>query len=224
MSFRSILLLSNTRRVLLKKGAEADLFLIDWYGSRAISKIRTRSTYRHPVLDNELRRQRTIREAVMLAKVKDAGIRSPYLYFLDTLHDELIMEYVDGVSLKDVLSSGLAFKIGECIGKLHLKNIIHGDVTTSNFILDRSSNGKNIKLVMIDFGLSFYSQRLEDMASDIRMFKEVLSSVHHDLFDLAYRSFIDAYLSNTTNERGMKILRKVKEIERRGRYSRLTYS
>jgi TP53 regulating kinase and related kinases len=210
--------------VLLRKGAEADLFLIDWHGNRAISKIRTRRIYRHPILDSELRRQRTVREAMMLSKAKDAGIRTPYLYFLDMPCNELIMEYVEGINLKEVLSPELAVGIGDYIGKLHLRNIIHGDVTTSNFILGKNFGENDMNLVMIDFGLSFYSQRLEDMASDIRMFKEVLSSVHHDIFDLAYRRFIEAYLSSTGTEKGMRILRNVTEIERRGRHSRGTYS
>lgn len=155
----------------------------------------------------------------MLSKSKDAGVRSPYLYFLDALHYELIMEFIEGVSLKDVLSSDLAFRIGQYVGSLHSKNIVHGDLTTSNFILDRNSR-KNSDLVMIDFGLSFFSERLEDMASDLRMFKEVLSSMHHEIYSYAYSSFVDAYLSSSHTERAKKTLKKVREIERRGRYSR----
>lgn len=193
--------------------------MVDWHNKRAISKVRTSRPYRHHILDSELRRNRTIREAEMLAKAKDAGVRSPYLYFLDARHHELIMEFIEGVSLKDAFSSDLAFRIGQYVGSLHSRNIVHGDLTTSNFILDRNSR-KNLDLVMIDFGLSFYSERLEDMASDLRMFKEVLSSMHHEIYGQAYSSFVDAYLSSSHTERVNKILRKVNEIERRGRYSR----
>ncbi|MGH9965288.1 MAG: KEOPS complex kinase/ATPase Bud32 [Nitrososphaeraceae archaeon] len=209
---------------MIKKGSEADLFLIDWYDKQAISKLRTKRSYRHPILDRELRYRRTIHEAEMLSKAKEAGIRSPYLYFLDSQRNEIIMEYIEGVNLKAVLSADLALKLGECIAKLHFKNIIHGDVTTSNFILERLSRQNNTRLAIIDFGLSFYSQRLEDMASDVRMLKEVLNSVHHELFEQAFSNFVKAYSSFSPYERGRKVLRKVDEIESRGRYSRIADS
>ena len=77
------------------------------------------------------------------------------------------MEYIEGVNLKTVFSVDLASKLGQCIAKLHFKNIIHGDVTTSNFILETHPRNNSAGLAIIDFGLSFYSQRLEDMASEV---------------------------------------------------------
>jgi TP53 regulating kinase-like protein len=219
-----ILLLSNKLPSLLKKGSEADLFLIDWYGKRALSKMRTERSYRHPLLDGELRRRRTIREAEMLSKAKGTGVRSPYVFFLDTHRNEIIMEYIEGVNLKSVFSTSLASKLGECIAKLHSKNIIHGDVTTSNFILESHPRENYPELAILDFGLSFFSHRLEDMASDVRMFKEVLNSVHSEIFDQAFSNFSDAYASFSPFEKGGKVLRKVDEIQSRGRYSRVSDS
>jgi TP53 regulating kinase-like protein len=71
--------LSNRLPVLIKKGSEADLYLIDWYDKQAISKLRTKRSYRHPLLDRELRYRRTIHEAEMLSKAKEIGIRSQSL-------------------------------------------------------------------------------------------------------------------------------------------------
>jgi TP53 regulating kinase and related kinases len=221
---RFILLLTNKPPVLLRKGSEADLFLINWYNKRALSKLRTERSYRHPALDRELRHRRTIREAEMLSKAKEAGIRSPYVYFVDTHRNEIIMEYIEGVNLKTVFSADLALKLGECIAKLHSKNIIHGDVTTSNFILESCRRDSLTTLATIDFGLSFFSQRLEDMAAEVRMLKEVLNSVHCEIFDQAFLNFSDAYSSFSPPERGRKVLRKVDEIQRRGRYSRFADS
>lgn len=221
---RFILLLSDKLPILLKKGSEADLLLIDWYGKRALSKLRTQRFYRNPILDKELRYRRTIREAEMLSKAKEAGIRSPYVYFLDTYRNEIIMEYIEGAILKSVFSVDLASKLGECIAKLHSKNIIHGDITTSNFILENHSQNKHTELAIIDFGLSFFSQRLEDMASDVRMLKEVLNSVHYEIFDQAFLNFSEEYSSFSPLGRGRKVLRKVDEIQSRGRYSRIVNS
>lgn len=221
---RFILLLSDKLPILLKKGSEADLLLIDWYGKRALSKLRTQRFYRNPILDKELRQRRTIHEAEMLSKAKEARIRSPYVYFLDTYRNEIIMEYIEGAILKSVFSADLALKLGECIAKLHSKNIIHGDITTSNFILENLSQNKHTELAIIDFGLSFFSQRLEDMASDVRMLKEVLNSVHYEIFDQAFLNFSEEYSSFSPSGRGRKVLRKVDEIQSRGRYSRIVNS
>jgi TP53 regulating kinase and related kinases len=221
---RIILLLSDKIPILLEKGSEADLLLIDWYGKRALSKLRTQRFYRNPILDKELRHRRTIREAEMLSKAKEARIRAPYIYFLDTYRNEIIMEYIEGANLKSVFSAELALKLGECIAKLHSKNIIHGDITTSNFILENRSQNNYTELAIIDFGLSFFSQRLEDMASDVRMLKEVLNSVHYEIFDQAFSNFSEEYSSFSPSSRGRKVLRKVDEIQSRGRYSRMANS
>jgi TP53 regulating kinase-like protein len=132
------------------------------------------------------------------------------------------MEFIEGVNLKDIFSAELASKLGQCVAKLHSKNIIHGDITTSNFILEGHPHDRYTELVIIDFGLSFFSQRLEDMASEVRMFKEVLNSVHHEIFDLAFSNFSEAYSSFGPPDRGRRVLRKVHEIQSRGRYSRIS--
>ena len=75
-------------------------------------------------------------------------------------------------------------------------------------------------LYVIDFGLSFYSERIEDMATDIRVIKEILSSAHIHIFEDTYHNFLDGY-SQCTNHNFSQILNIVKDIERRGRYSRI---
>jgi tRNA A-37 threonylcarbamoyl transferase component Bud32 len=64
------------------------------------------------------------------------------------------MEYIEGVQVKQQLNSvsesereGICLKIGEIIGKLHRENLIHGDLTTSNMIIDNQS-----KIFLLDFG------------------------------------------------------------------------
>lgn len=197
---------------LIKKGAEADIYLTSWYGKEAISKIRKVKEYRNKYLDENIRKKRTINEANMLSNVKKFGINTPFLYFMDPVQAEIIMEYIEGNNVKDILSNNLAFNIGKYVAILHNNNVIHGDLTTSNFIL------KDNSLFVIDFGLSFFSERIEDKAVDLRLFKEVLSSAHIDLFEEAYQSFITGYSANTKNNIN-KILRVVGEIEKRGRYS-----
>jgi len=44
--------------LLMKKGAEADLFLEEWHGMKVIVKKRVRKAYRIPQLDDEIRNRR----------------------------------------------------------------------------------------------------------------------------------------------------------------------
>ena len=200
--------------MLIKRGAEAEIRIIEWYGKKAISKLRLPKPYRNDILDNAIRKQRTLHEADMLHEAKNAGVITPLIYFLDPKRAEIIMQYIDGILLKDLIEHdiGLSKSMGEIVGRLHRNNIIHGDLTTSNFLL------YNNRLVLIDFGLAFRSNRIEDKAVDIRLIKEVLSSAHASIFDEALRLFIEGYSKFMDSE---KILRKVKEIEMRGRYARV---
>jgi TP53 regulating kinase-like protein len=199
---------------IIKRGAEADVYLIPWYKTMAISKLRNPKKYRNITLDNLIRRRRTIHEATMLNDAKTTGIKTPFIYFLDPKHAEIIMEYIDGENVKDILSPEIGFEIGKYVSVLHNQNIIHGDLTTSNFIKRKDD------LYLIDFGLSFYSQRIEDMATDIRIIKEILSSAHIQIFYDTYKRFLKGY-ELTTNNNFSRILKVVKDIEARGRYARV---
>jgi len=201
-------------RILLKKGAESELYLVDWYGVHAISKVRIAKAYRNPFIDIPLRKRRTIHEANILSQVKFFGINTPFIYFLDINNFEIIMEYIEGKAIKDFFSPDLCINLGEIIGTLHCNNIIHGDITTSNFII--SSNGA---ISAIDFGLSFFSERFEDKAADIRLFKEILTSFHVDDFDISFKNFYYGY-KKKCGTITPRVFRTVSEIEKRGRYSR----
>ena len=47
---------------LLAKGAEAEIYVVDWFGMRAVLKWRKPKRYRDPALDHQIRRRRTINE------------------------------------------------------------------------------------------------------------------------------------------------------------------
>jgi TP53 regulating kinase and related kinases len=199
---------------IIKRGAEADVYLIPWHKTMAISKLRNPKKYRNTTLDNLIRVRRTIHEATMLKDVKTTGIKTPFIYFFDPKRAEIIMEYIEGENVKEILSPEIGFEMGKYVSILHNKNIIHGDLTTSNFIKRKD------ELYIIDFGLSFYSQRIEDMATDIRIIKEILSSAHIQIFYQTYERFLKGY-ELTTNYNFNQILNVVKDIEARGRYARV---
>jgi len=177
----------------------------------AISKIRIPKVYRQRMLDEDLRRRRTISESRMLSLVKEFGLRTPYVYFVDPLRAEIIMEFVPGTRASKILTSTMCFNIGRFVSTLHLHNIIHGDLTPANFIANR-------KITMVDMGLSFYSTRREDKAMDIRLFKEILKSTFHNSFSKFFNEFLDGYQSVNSKELE-KILQRIDIIESRKRYA-----
>ncbi|HET7149377.1 MAG TPA: KEOPS complex kinase/ATPase Bud32 [Candidatus Nitrosopolaris sp.] len=196
----------------MKKGAEANIYITDWYGRKAITKVRVVKTYLHKSLDSEIRKRRTFQEAHMLSVAKSAGVISPFVYFIDPVKCEIVMEFIPGKNAKEIMNDGLSRQMGKYVGLLHMRNIVHGDLTTSNFIVGN-------RLVLVDFGLSFYSERLEDKAVDLRLIKEVYNSAHFALFESLFENFLTGYSDIMTRRGTRKVLEKVADIERRGRYA-----
>jgi len=203
----------SEKRLLIKKGAEANIYITQWYGKKAIVKIRVAKPYRHTFLDTQIRRRRSVNEAHMLSVAKMAGVPCPFVYFIDPVRCEIVMEFIAGQNAKEIMNADLSLQIGKYTGLLHLKNIVHGDLTTSNFIVSR-------KLVLLDFGLSFYSHRIEDKAVDVRLIKEVFSSAHYLIYSSLFENFLTGYFEIMDDKPAKKILEKVSDIERRGRYAR----
>jgi TP53 regulating kinase-like protein len=200
---------------LIKKGAEADIYLVDWFGRKAISKIRSPKPYRHKALDAMLRKRRTIHEATLMSAAKATGISCPFIFFVDPSKAEIMMEFVKGRNVRDALTPALCEKLGRYAAMLHSGNIIHGDLTTSNFIIDEK------KLVLLDFGLAYYSERTEDAATDLRLIKEAFTSAHVEVKG-SFQRFMKGYSSIAGKKRADRILENVREIEQRGRYARVT--
>ncbi|MDE1867415.1 MAG: Kae1-associated serine/threonine protein kinase, partial [Thaumarchaeota archaeon] len=103
--------------------------------------------------------------------------------------------------------------IGKIVGTLHKNGIMHGDLTTSNFILGSD------ELVILDFGLAQRTEKIEDHAIDLRLFKEVLNSAHVEIVNQAWLSFLRGYGKIVGASRKEKIISQVLVIEKRGRYA-----
>lgn len=201
---------------LLKKGAEADIYLTKWNNSRAILKIRKSKEYRNPTLDLKIRRQRTIKESQIMSEVKSFGIRSPLVYYVNLKKFEIVMQEIPGMPVHDLSEYeiiNLSKKIGIIVGTLHKNGIMHGDLTTSNFIL------YNDNVYLIDFGLSQNTIKPEDHAVDLRLLKEILNSAHAQIMELSWKNFLFGYKSVVGSSNFSKILNLVSVIESRGRYA-----
>lgn len=191
----------------MSKGAEATLYRDD----RAVVKQRHQKKYRHSELDERLRRERTDREARLLQAAREAGVNVPDVE--ETGEFELRMEMVTGTVLKDVAGerSEMWPAIGESVARLHRRNVIHGDLTTSNMIV------QDEELYLIDFGLGFFSERVEDRATDLHLLQEVLESTHPDLAEDAMDAVLAAYREESDD--AAAVVDRFDEIEERGRYT-----
>ena len=201
---------------LLKKGAEADVFLSLWNAKKAILKIRKEKTYRNPILDKKIRKQRTIKESEIISQVKSFGITTPLIYFVDVNKCSILMQYIDGKLVRDMdekTIEKICFQIGKIVGILHKNGIMHGDLTTSNFILLKN------KLVLIDFGLANRTEKPDDHAIDLRLFKEILNSAHANILKESWNNFLKGYSKSIGKKYCKKIIKLVAVIESRGRYA-----
>jgi len=206
---------------LVYRGAEADIFSGEWSGERAVFKFRKPLPYRLPVLDAEIRGQRTIHEAQLLHDSKSAGVLSPFLYYASPKESLIVMEEIEGPRLRSVLKSAGSYSgnvscsFGSAVARLHAAGIMHGDLTTSNVIVNDAG------VYLIDFGLAIRSLRIEDHAVDLRVIKETLVGAHSDCADIVMKRFLDGYSSVVGEKRTKDVTRKLAEIERRGRYARV---
>ena len=204
----------------IRIGAEAIVSKLRWNGFDLISKHRVPKPYRIPELDRWIRDKRTIHEAKILVELKRAGVPAPAIILLDRSSSTIYMQYIKGIELKKALDEldpvrieKIAGKLGEIVGKMHLRRIVHGDLTTSNVILDEKE-----KIYLIDFGLSSVSDDVEELAVDIHLLDRSLESAHHKIRERFMKHFLLGYSKIVGRDHTLEILRKVKEIRMRGRY------
>ncbi|BDQ30163.1 hypothetical protein NZNM25_15240 [Nitrosopumilus zosterae] len=201
---------------LIKKGAEADIFQTQWQNNNAILKIRKIKNYRNSLLDTKIRKQRTIKESQMLSSARTFGIPTPLVYFVNLEKSYIIMQEIPGTPVHDLSESKiikLSKEIGKLVGILHKNGIMHGDLTTSNFILFKKT------IYVIDFGLSQKTIKPEDHAVDLRLIKEILNSAHAKIMQSSWKNFLLGYKSIVGNAYHNKIVKLVSDIESRGRYA-----
>ncbi|MCW3984991.1 MAG: Kae1-associated kinase Bud32 [Candidatus Bathyarchaeota archaeon] len=206
--------------MLVKKGAEASLFLEDWQGRRVIMKRRLPKKYRLPEIDEKIRAYRTIHESQLLHHAKKAGVLTPTIFMVDLADSNIIMEFVEGKQVKQILDNlsseerqSLSRHIGELIGRLHCNSIIHGDLTTSNMILTPRG-----KVVFVDFGLGEKTVELELRGVDLHLMKRAFQSTHFRYAEECFNAVLEGYAKVVGVEVAKKVLGKIGEIEKRGRY------
>jgi len=204
----------------LSWGAESNLYIGSYLGIKAVVKERIKKPYMNPKLAEKLIRSRTITEARILWEANAIGVRAPLPLKIDPDNGIIIMSFIEGNLLRDLIYERgfdstierIVEELGGMVAKLHNAHIVHGDLTTSNVIFQRESG----KVVLIDFGLSFHSKRSEDKAMDLRVFERAVESTHPEHKENVLLSFFNAYFREVRETE--LIWSSLEEIRLRGRY------
>lgn len=196
----------------IAQGAEAVL-----YKDRGtIIKERLSKAYRLPHLDESLRQFRTRREAKILQKLEELDFPAPHLQDFSDKRMSIVMDFIPGEKLRDVLAveddyEVLAREVGKKVSLLHQNDIVHGDLTTSNMIQHADTG----ELFLIDFGLSSFSDKMEDKAVDLHLLDRALESKHHEKYPGIFDKVLEGY--TTSNPEAAEVLKRFALVQKRGR-------
>ena len=173
-----------------------------------VYKRRIEKRYRVKEIDERIRRERTKSEAKLISEARRKGVPTPIIFDINDY--ELVMERIEGDLAREVIDEDISERIGEFVGILHKNGIIHSDLTTSNIIVSRDN-----AIYFIDFGLSFIESSTEARGVDVHVFFQSLCGTHES-YEQLKESFIEGYKGTFSD--ASQVLRRVKEIEQRGRY------
>lgn len=192
---------------LFAKGAESNIYI----DGKTLIKERIKKDYRIKEIDEKIRIKRTKEEIKILNKLKNF-VNVPKIINIDEKNFKFSIEYIQGTLLRDINKNDekcieYGIKLGREIGKIHKMNVVHNDLTTSNVII------KGNVVYIIDFGLSFFSERIEDKAMDLIVLKHSLIVTKLEfIFDYVLKGYSEV------NENFNKIFERMKKIEKRVRY------
>lgn len=219
--------------VQIKRGAEASVWKMVFGGKNCVAKVAEPKLWRAKELDVRLRNERIQNEARTNLKCMRAGIPIALINFIDRPTTTLIMEELSGPTVKQAIfdistndeneSADPANhenddvppeiaksmeEIGAIIAKMHENDIVHGDLTTSNFMLHNGS------VRAIDFGLSFISTFAEDKAVDLYVLERAFASSHpgkENFLKIIFDTYEKKY------SKSEEVMKKLKKVRSRGR-------
>lgn len=193
-----------------------------------IIKHRMPKQYRIKEIEKNLSTSRLRQEVSNLTRARTLGVPVPAIYAVNNKHKFICMEFLkDHVTIKDYLLSkadktdeatvndikAVFRQLGVHLAELHNGNIIHGDLTSSNVMVDASTG----KLRLIDFGLSSISVNIEDKAVDLYVFEKSLQCDQSegdrvsDLVEIFYTGYI------TKSDKLDAVINRLQKVKLRGR-------
>ena len=226
---------ASTPPILITQGAEGRLYKSTYLlpDIPCALKYRPPKPWRHPVLDQRLTKHRILSEARILAKCRRDGVRVPAVYAVDEVAGWLMLEWISGGPVRksinerlgnrtegienDTELKDLMRRIGTAIGNMHKVGIVHGDLTTSNMMLEPLANPQDDnplhgELVIIDLGLASGSISDEDRAVDLYVLERAFGSTHPRA-ECVFSEVLDAY--SQTFKQAKIVLKKLEDVRMR---------
>lgn len=186
----------------IAQGAEA----IVYEDNNIIIKERISKGYRVPQLDSKLIKSRTKKEAKILNFLSEKSLKVPKILKIE--ENKIFMEKIIGNSLKASLNdnnnSQYMEEVGRIVAIMHNLDVVHGDLTTLNFIVS------NEAIFIIDFGLSFYSNKDEDKAVDLYVFERAIKCGHKE-------EYLESFYNSYSQHGSESVLKKLESVRLRGR-------
>ena len=202
---------------ILYRGAEAEIRLSKYMGKTVVRKQRVKKAYRIKEIDDQLISFRTKEEAKLITEARSHGVSVPIIYDIDLVNGAIVMEYLQGSRVKDILNGleeserkRICQKIGESVALLHNQDIIHGDITTSNMIFLED------RIYFIDFGLGCKNIELEAKGVDLHVLMEAFESTHSK-YSRCFAYVLEGYTKQFWGD-SSAVVQKIEEIVQRGRY------
>lgn len=226
---------------LLFQGAESRVYRGQYKAQPAILKERFKKTYRHPELEQKLTKERIRAELKAYEKIgkkcKALGENISKILYSDE-RNIVMAEITGAVNVSEYInqheaSSGAVAdtlkKMGIVVAQIHSCGIVHGDLTTSNFLVKKqpleansgddnesnptatSAQSSDIIIIPIDFGLSSSTQSDEDRAVDLYVLERAIQSTHPNV---DFEQFLKSYEEQSGND---KTIKRLNQVRQRGR-------
>ena len=193
-----------------------------------IIKHRLSKRYRISEIEKMLSISRLKQEVSNLARARHLGVPVPTIYAVNLKHKFICIEFLKNhITLKEYLASKVGkyddatieeitkvfTTLGNHLAELHNGNIVHGDLTSSNIMIDKDSS----KLCLIDFGLSSTSSNIEDKAVDLYVFEKSLQCDQSEedrvssLVEILYTGYI------SKSDKLDAVIQRLQKVKLRGR-------
>ena len=206
-----------TKEKIIYQGAEAKICKSKYMGFDIIKKRRINKSYRIEEIDTRLISYRTKEESKLMTEARIHGVSVPIIFDVDLSNGIITMEYLNGKRIKDILNvlsekerCSICRMIGESIAKFHNNDIIHGDITTSNMIL------QDDRIHFIDFGLGEKNSEIEAKGVDLHVLMEAIESTH-SRYSNCFGYVLEGYKKELKDDANL-VIKKIEEIVKRGRY------
>ncbi len=131
---------------------------------RLLDEVRVVKVMRPHLADDEILKQRFLREAKVAIKLRHPNLAQIYDFTMDERgYAYLVMEFIDGFNLQETIKLlgrpplGLVLEVSrqslDALGFLHRKRVIHRDVSPDNILVTRDDD-RALQIKLIDLGIA----------------------------------------------------------------------